>query len=65
MSGSVLQPLRLEHQRCPGPLVPQVEAALARHGRPLRWAITAVQPGPGNSTSLLIEAVVLAAAPQP
>jgi hypothetical protein len=51
-----LVPLLLQLERQAGPLRPQVLAALAAHGRPLRWAITAVQP-PGR---LQIEAVVLA-----
>jgi hypothetical protein len=49
-----LQPVTLRLQRAPGPLTPQIERALAAHGDPLRWAITAVEP------VLLIEAVVLA-----
>lgn len=45
----------LQLERQPGPLRAQIEAALAGHGQPLRWAITAV-PQPGQ---LQIEAVVL------
>ena len=56
-----LQPVELELRRQPGPLLTQIQAALAAHGRPLRWAITAVEPNPagGAAGSLLrIEAVV-------
>ncbi len=52
-----LQPLRLRIIRAPGPLLAQIEAALLRHGRPLRWAITAVEPGE-RGQELLLEAVV-------
>ena len=31
-------------ERGPGPLRPQILAALRQHGDPLRWAITAVEP---------------------
>jgi hypothetical protein len=44
-------------------LTPQIERALAIHGDPLRWAITAVEPGEAQQLTgsvLLIEAVVLA-----
>ena len=50
-----LVPLQLRLARQPGPLLPQISAALAAHGQPLRWAITAVEAG-----DLLIEAVVIA-----
>ena len=56
-----LQPVELELRRQPGPLLAQIQAALAAHGRPLRWAITAVEPNPAGGAvgSLLrIEAVV-------
>jgi hypothetical protein len=56
-----LQPVELELRRQPGPLLAQIQAALAAHGRPLRWAITTVEPNPagGAAGSLLrIEAVV-------
>jgi hypothetical protein len=56
-----LQPVELELRRQPGPLLAQIQAALAAHGRPLRWAITAVEPNPagGATGSLLrIEALV-------
>ncbi len=58
-----LQPVTLRLQRVPGPLTPQIERALAIHGDPLRWAITAVEPGEEQQLTgsvLLIEAVVLA-----
>jgi peptide subunit release factor RF-3 len=51
-----LLPLALRVRRRPGPLLPQIEAALAVHGRPLRWAITAVQ-----GEELLLEAVLVSA----
>ncbi|MCP9778646.1 hypothetical protein KBY75_03030 [Cyanobium sp. T1G-Tous] len=63
MSAAVLrlQPVTLQFRRTPGPLLAQIEAALAPHGQPLRWAITAVEPGLGGSCPLLtLEAVVLA-----
>jgi hypothetical protein len=53
--------VELELRRQPGPLLAQIQAALAAYGRPLRWAITAVEPNPagGAAGSLLrIEAVV-------
>ena len=53
-----LVPLELRLQRGAGPLRPQVEAALAVHGRPLRWAITAVA-----GDRLQIEAVVIQETP--
>lgn len=60
-SGLCLNPLELRLQRRTGPLLPQIEAALAAHGRVLRWAVTAVET-PMDQTEpaeLLIEAVVL------
>ncbi len=63
-----LQPLLLQLERQPGPLRPQILAALRQHGSPLRWAITSVRgpgpmPGPGVAPDpvvwLQIEAVVL------
>ena len=41
-----LEPLELWIERQPGPLRPQVLAALRQHGEPLRWAITAVAAKP-------------------
>ena len=55
MSSGALQPLLLQLRREPGPLLPQIQAALARHGRPLRCAITAVDAA---AATLQIEAVV-------
>ena len=67
-----LVPLLLQLERRPGPLRPQILEALAAHGRPLRWAITAAAPDnppqtpPDTApdsivvTRLQIEAVVLA-----
>ncbi len=37
-----LEPLELWLEPVPGPLRPQILAALCQHGQPLRWAITAV-----------------------
>ncbi|MCP9928055.1 hypothetical protein [Cyanobium sp. CH-040] len=56
----VLQPLVLRFRRAPGPLLPQIQAALAAHGEPLRWAITAVR-----GEELCLEAVMLTASPVP
>ncbi len=53
-----LEPLELRLLRQVGPLLDQVRQALAAHGRPLRWAITAVEPSPGGSV-LVVEAVVV------
>lgn len=53
-----LVPLELRLTRQPGSLPAQVEAALAVHGRPLRWAITAVA-----GDRLQIEAVVIQESP--
>ena len=39
-----LEPLELWLEPVPGPLRPQILAALRQHGEPLRWAITAVEP---------------------
>ena len=54
-----LVPLALHLEPGPGPLRPQVQAALAAHGRPLRWAITAARSSGGRS-ELQIEAVLIA-----
>lgn len=52
----------------PEPLLPQLLAALAAHGEPLRWAITAAEPivdgaapssGGAGRRRLRLEAVVL------
>jgi len=50
----LLRSLHLQLERPPGPLRPAIEAALASHGRPLRWAITAA-----GERHLEIEAVVV------
>ena len=52
-----LEPLELRLLRQGGPLLAQVRQVLATHGRPLRWAITAVEPSP-KGPILVIEAVV-------
>jgi hypothetical protein len=53
--------LELRLQRRTGPLLPQIEVALAAHGRVLRWAVTAVETpmDQNDQVELLIEAVVL------
>ncbi len=65
MSGApapTLEPLELWLQPRPGPLLPQLREALAAHGaEPLRWAVTAAEPGRG----LRVEAVLLAEPPPP
>jgi hypothetical protein len=53
-----LEPLELRLLRQGGPLLDQVRQALAAHGRPLRWAITGVDPSPEGPV-LVIEAVVV------
>lgn len=53
-----LEPVALTVPRAPGPLLPQIRAALAAEGEPLRWAITAVEPG-ANGPQLRIEAMVI------
>ena len=53
-----LEPRELRLLRRGGPLLDQVRQALAAHGRPLRWAITAVEPSPEGSV-LVIEAVLV------
>ncbi|MBM5788339.1 MAG: hypothetical protein FJ071_00870 [Cyanobacteria bacterium M_DeepCast_200m_mx_001] len=65
MSALELQPLLLQLERGPGPLTPQVLAALAAHGRPLRWAITAAERRPQGGARLQIEAVILRSGGQP
>ena len=53
-----LEALALRLVRQGGPLLDQVRQALVAHGRPLRWAITAVEPSPEGPV-LVIEAVVV------
>ncbi len=54
-----LQRVSLELILEPGPLLEPIEAALAQHGTPLRWAITACTPLPDKQRWLRLEAVVL------
>jgi hypothetical protein len=65
VSALELQPLLLQLEPGPGPLTPQILAALAPHGRPLRWAITAAEPQPAGGARLQIEAVMLRGGGQP
>ena len=65
MSGLELQPLLLQLERGPGALTPQILGAIAAHGRPLRWAITAAEPLPHGGARLQIEAVILSAEGRP
>lgn len=53
-------PLQIELQRPLGSLVAAIEAALAPHGRPLRWAITAV-----SDDRLVIEAMLITKSERP
>ena len=52
-----LEPLALWLEPVPGPLRPQILAALRQHGEPLRWAITAVEPShcPGLTNAGALE----------
>ena len=61
MSRGQLRPVLLQQERRTGSLRSQIEAALAAHGTPLRWAITAVQQRADQPALLQIEAVVLSA----
>lgn len=61
MSRGQLRPVLLQLERQSGSLRSQIEAALAAHGSPLRWAITAVQQRADQPALLQIEAVVLSA----
>jgi len=55
VTGLSLQCVQLQLERpTAGPLRPAVVAAVAAHGSPLRWAITAA-----SGTQLRIEAVVI------
>jgi hypothetical protein len=64
-----LVPLECWLTPSPGPLLPQLRQALAREARrlagegaePLRWAITAADPGRG----LRLEGIVVGPAPAP
>ena len=53
-----LELLELRLRRRSGPLLPQIRAALAGRGQPLRWAITGVEPDPAGA-QLRIEAVMI------
>lgn len=53
-----LEPLELTFRPAPGPLLPQIRAALAAEGEPLRWAITAVERH-GETALLRVEAMVI------
>jgi hypothetical protein len=53
-----LEPLELRLVRQGGPLLDQVRTALAAHGQPLRWAITAVESS-FDGPVLVIEAVMV------
>ena len=48
-----LRPVLLQLPPAPGPLLPRLQQALAAHGRPLRWAITAA-----GAEGLAVEAIV-------
>lgn len=54
-----LEPVDFWVLAAPGPLLPQLRAALAVRGEPLRWAITTVLPAEDGSRRLRIEAVLL------
>ena len=49
-----LEPLELWLERGPGPLRPQILAALRQHGEPLRWAITAISVVPRSRISMAV-----------
>lgn len=49
----------LELHLAPGPLLGPIQAALACHGEPLRWAITACRTSASGERQLCIEAVVI------
>ncbi|MCP9916859.1 hypothetical protein [Cyanobium sp. ATX 6F1] len=54
-----LESLELWFELAPGLLRPQVLAALAPHGEPLRWALTAVEVEVDGARRARLEAVVL------
>lgn len=54
-----LESLELWFALGPGPLRPQVLAALVPHGEPLRWALTAVEVEAHGARRARLEAVVL------
>ena len=59
MISGQLRPVLLQLERQSGSLRSQIEAAVAAHGAPLRWAITAVQQRADQPALLQIEAVVV------
>ena len=61
-----LEPLELWLEPVPGPLRPQILAALRPHGEPLRWAITAVEPShsPGLASAGALESTPFVAIDQ-
>ena len=65
MSRGQLRPVLLQLERQSGSLRGEIEAAVAAHGTPLRWAITAVQQRADQPALLQIEAVVLSAGDRP
>ena len=54
-----LRSLSLQLQLAPGPLLAPIQAALAHHGHPLRWAVTACHTSATGERQLCIEAVVI------
>ena len=54
-----LRSVSLELHLAPGPLLGSIQAALASHGEPLRWAITACRTSASGERQLNIEAVVI------
>lgn len=58
-----LQRVSLELILEPGPLLEPIEKALAQHGAPLRWAITACTALPQGQRWIRLEAMVLHGAP--
>lgn len=58
-----LQRVSLELILEPGPLLEPIEKALAQHGTPLRWAITACTALPEGQRWIRLEAMVLHCTP--
>ena len=54
-----LRSVSLELPVAPGPLLGPIQAALASHGEPLRWAITGCRMSASGERQLRIEAVVI------
>jgi len=65
VSATGLRALVLQLEAQAGALRPQITSALAVHGQPLRWAITAVTRSPSGGRLLQVEAVLLSADAQP